>query len=77
MSLDQLLDYFKENQEDFARDHYGKYVVIHNQSVEGFYDNQLDAFTEAKERFRPGDFLIRQCIRPDEETVAVFHSRAA
>lgn len=77
MSLDHLIEYFKQHQESFAENHYGKYVVIHDQSVKGFYDKQLEAYLEAKTQFEPGTFLIRQCIHSDEETVAVFHSRVA
>ncbi len=71
------IQYFREHQENFARDHYGEYVVIHNQSVAGFFDDQLEAYLEAKEKFQPGKFLIRQCIKPQEETKVVFHSRVA
>ena len=77
MSLDQHIAYFKEHQEYFSENHYGKYVLIHDQSAVGFYDKQLDAYLVAKDKFEPRTFLIRQCIRSDEETVAVFHSRVA
>ena len=30
-----------------------KYVVIHNQSIEGFYDNFENAITDAVSRFKP------------------------
>ncbi|MCY4151795.1 MAG: hypothetical protein OXE94_06110 [Aestuariivita sp.] len=75
MSFDQLTQYFRDHQENFARDHYREYVIIHNQSVAGFYDDQLEAYLEAKEKFQPGEFLIRQCIKPEEEKTVVFHSR--
>ena len=76
MALERELELFKARQEDFAKNHHGKYVVIHGDDIE-FFDDEIDAYAYAKGAFGPGRFLLRQCIRQDEETVAVFHSRAA
>ena len=77
VSLARPLALFRRHQEEFARDNHGRYVVIHEDDVEGFYDDQLDAYLEAKAKFPPGSFLVRQCVRPEEERVVVFRSRAA
>ena len=77
MSLDRPLAVFREKQEKFATEHYGKYVVIHKDTVVEFYDEQLDAYLEAKDKFAGGSFLIRKCVPPEEETVAILRSRAA
>lgn len=76
MPLERELELFKERQEEFAENHYGKYVVIHEDNVE-FFDDEIEAYTKAKDAFGAGRFLLRRCIRQDEETIAVFHSRAA
>lgn len=77
MSLEGPIAYFKEHQEEFAKDHHGQFVVIYENSVEGFYDNEMEAYLAAKAKFPPGSFLLRPCIRPEEETAAVFRSRVA
>ncbi len=77
MSLERPLAYFKAHQEKFATEHHGQFVVIYEDSVEGFYDDQLEAYLAAKSKFPAGAFLLRPCIRPEEETAAVFRSRVA
>ena len=77
MSLEQPIEFFKAHQEEFAKDHHGQFVVICGDSVEGFYDDELDAYLTAKSKFPVGSFLLRPCIRPEEETAAVFRSRVA
>ena len=77
MSLTRPLALFRVRQEEFARDNYGRYVVIHDDDVEGFYDDQLDAYLKARAKFSPGSFLVRQCVPQKEETIVVFRSRVA
>jgi hypothetical protein len=46
----------------------GKFVVIHGETVLGFWDAYLDAFAAARQAYGPlGPFLIRQ-IRREETT---------
>ncbi len=75
LALDAQLAYFKERQVELAREHHGKFVLIHDASVEGFYESDLEAYSTAKRDYQAGSFLIRQCLNPSEETVHVFHSR--
>lgn len=75
MSLEKPLAYFRKHQEKFASEHHGKFVVIHGEDVEGFYRSELEAYKVAIKRHPDGSFLLRPCIRPEEEGAAVFHSR--
>ena len=76
--LAEQLAYFKEHQEDLAARHHHEFVLIHNRSEIGFYDSGGLAYQDALQRqLKGGTFLIRQCLKPDEETVAIFHSRVA
>ena len=76
--LSTQIAYFKEHQKELAEKHHREFVLIHNQSEVGFYESGGRAYGDAKERrLESGTFLIRQCLRPDEETVAIFHSRVA
>ena len=57
MSLERDIAFFMARQEKFAEDHHGQFVVIHEETVEGFYDNQLDAYLAARAKFPAGSFL--------------------
>ena len=75
--LERPLSVFRENQDEFASKHHGQFVVIHDDGIMGFFDDELEAYHEAKIRYGLGAFLLRQCLRPEEEDEPVFHSRVA
>lgn len=70
------LDFFLEHQDEFARDHYRKFIVINGAKIVGFYDTEEDAYKTAVKSYRLGEFLIRQCIAASETVAQAFHSRA-
>ena len=74
-SLEHALQYFKERQEQFARENHGKVVVIYDSDVFGFFDSELEAYMAATKKYQEGSFLLRQCLLPEEEERAIFHSR--
>lgn len=77
-NLSNEITYFQEHQKQFAEEHHGSFVLIHQQSVLGFYPSGGDAYSEAQRRgLSSGTFLIRECVWPEEETTAIFHSRVA
>ncbi len=75
--LDRQIMYFQQHQAELAEEHHGEFVLIHDESIEGFYESELDAYTTAKRHYDAGTFLIRQCLKPEEETTQTFHSRIA
>lgn len=78
MPLEKPLAYFRKHQEKFASEHHGEFVVIYEEEVEGFYKSELEVYTVAIKKHPDGSFLLRPCLRPEEEeSVAVFHSRVA
>lgn len=77
MSLERPLAYFEKNREKFVKEHHGEFVVIHGEEVEGFYKDQLEAYTSAKRKYPAGSFLLRPCLKPEEEDKPTFHSRVA
>ena len=77
MSLGEELSHFRDHQEEFAKENPGKFVLIYNQTVEGFYDDETEAYLAGKNKFADGTFLLRKCIRKEEEIAAIFHSRVA
>ena len=75
--LEREIAFFRTKQEELARKHYGQFVVIHRESLAGFYDSELEAYLDARKKMGAKTFLIRKCIRPDEEIHHTFHSRVA
>ena len=76
--LDRQIEYYKKHQNELALNHHGKIVLICNESIIDFYETKGEANTDAlNKKFEPGTFLIRQCLKPEEEPVAQFHSRVA
>lgn len=75
--LDQLLDFFRAHQVEYARDHHGEFILISKvDGVVDFFETPLAAYTIAKEKgYKPETFLIRECLAADEEKPEVFHSR--
>lgn len=72
--LDQEFQYFVTNQKDVVLGHEGKFVVIKDNKVLGYYDTMLQAYTETSKKLAPGTFLIQHCILGPEAYTQVFHS---
>ncbi len=73
--LTQEFQYFKENQRELVRKHEGKFLVIKDQRVQGAYESEMEAYTEARKKFELGTFLIQQCLPGQESYTQTFHSR--
>ena len=76
-ALERPLQVFRAHQDEFAIEHHGQFVVIHGDDILGFFENELEAYQVAKSQYEMGTFLLRQCLRPDEEVNPIFHSRVA
>lgn len=75
--LQRQLEYFKAHQEELVKKHEGKFLVINDQKVQGVYDTEIEAYTDAKNKFDLGTFLIQQCLSGQESYTQTFHSRIA
>ena len=75
-NLKKELDYFKENQAELVKEYNGKFLVIKDQKVQGVYNSEIDAYTDAKKKFKLGTFLIQQCLPGQESYTQTLHSRA-
>ena len=73
--LNQELQYFKENQEALLEKYEGKFLVIKDKAVQGVYESEIEAYTEAQKKFELGTFLIQQCLPGKESYTQSFHSR--
>lgn len=77
--LEKSIKAFKEKQHEFVETNHGKFVLIYNGEVIGFYENVGSAYMEGKSMYEQEPFLVRQCLTVDEEknNEPVFHSRVA
>ena len=76
-NLQKQLEYFKSHQDELVKKYRGKFLVIKDQEVQGVYDTEMEAYTEAKKKFELGTFLIQQCLPGQESYTQTFHSRVA
>ena len=74
--LQKELEYFKAHQKELVKIYEGKFLVIKDQEIQGVYDTEMGAYTEAKKKFELGTFLIQQCLPGEESYTQTFHSRA-
>ena len=58
--IEQEIEAFKRLQSNLEAHHLGKWVLIHDGSVIGFFDSFESTAHEAVTRFGNGPFLIRQ-----------------
>ena len=75
--LQKQLEYFKFHQNELVEKYRGKFLVIKDQGVQGVYDTEIEAYTDAKNKFGLGNFLIQQCLPGQESYTQTFHSRVA
>lgn len=67
--MEKLYDWFDENREHIIKDNHGKIVLIHDNSVAGYYDDAGDdALNAAYDKgFVDGEYIIQECITRAEE----------
>lgn len=73
--LQKELEYFKTNQKELLQKYAGKFLVIKSQEIQGVYDTEIQAYTDAKKKFELGTFLIQQCLPGQESYTQTFNSR--
>lgn len=74
--ITKQIEFFREQQTEFANTHHGQYVVIHRESVFGFYPTEPEAYWAALAKgLKPGRFSIHHCIHKREEKPGIFRSR--
>ena len=70
--FDKELKYFIKNQSKLVQQHGGKVLVLKGASVVGVYPDPLSAYTDSKEKFEPGSFMIQRCVPgSDAYTVSI------
>ena len=59
-ALDRQIVAYESLRERLERDHHGRWVVFHDESLIGDYATYEDAITTAMRKFGRGPYLIRQ-----------------
>lgn len=77
LSLQDELQYFKENQTELLKQYEGKILVIQNKQIVGIYDSELEAYNEAQKKFELGTFLIQKCLPGVDSYTQTYYSRYA
>jgi hypothetical protein len=68
--LDKERQFYRLNVESWARDHPGKFVVVKDKEVVGFFGSHDEALTAGAARFGLTSFLVRE-VGHGEATVTV------
>ena len=58
--LDHQIAAYESRQKELERDHSGRWVVFHDESLAGDYDSFEEAARDAVHRFGRGPYLIRR-----------------
>ena len=65
--MSKNITFFNNNKEKYISQNFGKYVLISNQKVLGFFDNYENTYKSAiQNSCKEGEFLIVHCV--DENT---------
>jgi len=64
--------WFKKNLPDLMKEHEGKFLIIHEESLKGVFSDYKEALHKALEIAKPGDFLIQRCVTEEESTQVTY-----
>lgn len=73
--LEKEFKYYLAHQDELAKLHNGKFIVIKNYQVIGVYDSEYEAITETSKQHELGTFLVQQCERGTNSYMQMYHSR--
>ena len=75
MNIEKLNLYFLKNRDRIVKNNIGKYAVIYDEKVEGYFTSDKEAISFcSKKGFKLGEFIIKQCLDQKDE-VQRFYSR--
>lgn len=73
--LEREFNFFKEHQDEIAREHHGRFVVIVGEEVVDVYDTALEAYEAASQEHEAGTFLVQQALPGQDVRTQTFYSR--
>ena len=68
--LEKELKFYEENLQEWLKTFPGKFVVVKNEELVGFFDTNDQALSEGARRFGLTSFLVRQ-VEPFQNVVSI------
>ena len=72
--LDKEFKYYQKHQSELVKKYNGRFLIIKDEKGQGDFGTHLDAYTEAKKKFKVGTFLIQHCIPGKESYTQLYHT---
>ena len=72
-----LFEWYLKNQDELVRQYDGKVLVIKDNRVAGFFDDEESAYFDSRSKYEPGTFIIQKCTPGEEAYTQTFHSRVS
>ncbi len=76
-NLKKQFAYFLAHHDELVQKYNGKVVVICDEMVDGAFDSELDALTQAQRKHPMGTFIVQKVAPGEESYTQVFHSRVS
>lgn len=71
--LTSLYCWFDISRDEIIKNHKGERVLIHNNSVVGYYPDKESALIAARDKgLKLGEFLVQRCITAEEDICYVY-----
>lgn len=74
-TLQEMFQFYLDNQNELVKQYDGKYLVIKDNAVVGVYNTEAEAYFESEEKYGLGNFLIQLCTEGNEAYTQTFSSR--
>ncbi|MGD0266789.1 MAG: DUF5678 domain-containing protein [Candidatus Methylomirabilota bacterium] len=75
--LEREFRYYKTHEQEFVTSYKGKFIAIVGEELVGVFDDELKAYTEMKQKYGLGKFLLQHCLPDKNQRIQRYHSRVA
>ncbi len=76
-NLEREFQFYLDNQDELVEQYQGKFIVIKDCQVIGFYMSDAEAVEETLKEHEIGTFLVQRCEPGEDSYSQVFHSLVA
>ncbi len=73
--LSKEFKYYLDNQEALVKKYFGKFLIIVDNTVVDTFDDHMEAYESAKNKYGLGNFLMQLCLPGELNTSRTFHSQ--
>lgn len=67
--------YYLDHQAELVEKYIGKFLIIKDEEVQASYDDHIEAYYAAEEKFGLGNFLLQHCLPGEMSTSRTFNSQ--